>query len=160
RPGRPGGRRPGPAGGAMSLDSLLYAGGRPTWLMPELASLGRLQPGPTLRRARARVASLDGTWGVKLARQPELAARTRRSARGWTRIEVPGLWTMQGFGRPIYTNVQMPWDDVPEDNETGIYRRSFRVPRGWRSRPVVLHFGGCEGVLYVLVNGEPVGIAK
>src|SRR5690242_13697743 len=67
---------------------------------------------------------------------------------------------MQGAGRPIYTNVAMPFDDVPDDNETGIYRRSFRLPRAWRSRPVVLHLGGCEGVLHVLVNGAPVGIAK
>ena len=77
---------------------------------------------------------------------------------------MPGLWTMQGFGQPQYTNVVMPFPDlpphVPEENETGIYRRSFTIPRGWRSRPVVLHFGGAEGVLYVLVNGEPVGIAK
>jgi beta-galactosidase len=71
---------------------------------------------------------------------------------------------MQGFGRPHYTNVVMPFDDpppdVPDENETGIYRRRFRVPRGWRSRPVVLEFGGSEGMLCVLVNGEPVGIAK
>ena len=77
---------------------------------------------------------------------------------------MPGLWTMQGFGQPHYTNVVMPFRDppphVPEQNETGIYRRTFTIPRGWRSRPVVLHFGGAEGVLYVLVNGEPVGIAK
>jgi beta-galactosidase len=84
--------------------------------------------------------------------------------RGWREIEVPGLWTMQGFGRPHYTNVVMPFSDlppnVPEQNETGVYRRAFTIPRGWRSRPVVLHFGGAEGALYVLVNGEPVGIAK
>ena len=77
---------------------------------------------------------------------------------------MPGLWTMQGFGRPHYTNVVMPFPDlppnVPEQNETGMYRRAFTIPRGWRSRPVVLHFGGAEGALYVLVNGEPVGIAK
>ncbi len=85
-------------------------------------------------------------------------------ARGWREVEVPGLWTMQGFGKPHYTNVVMPFPDlppnVPEQNETGIYRRAFTIPRGWRSRPVVLHFGGAEGALYVLVNGEPVGIAK
>ena len=77
---------------------------------------------------------------------------------------MPGLWTMQGLGRPHYTNVVMPFPDlppqVPEQNETGIYRRSFTIPRGWHSRPIVLHIGGSEGVLYVLVNGEPVGIAK
>ena len=64
------------------------------------------------------------------------------------------------LGHPIYTNVQMPFADVPDDNETGLYRRSFRVPRGWRDRPVVLHVGASEGVLHVLVNGAPVGIAK
>ena len=72
-------------------------------------------------------------------------------ARGWREVEVPGLWTMQGFGRPHYTNVVMPFRDpppnVPEQNETGIYRRAFTIPRGWRSRPVVLHFGGAEGAL-------------
>ncbi len=71
---------------------------------------------------------------------------------------------MQGYDRPHYTNVQMPFPErpphVPEDNPTGIYRRRFRVPRGWRGRRVVLHFGGVEGVLYVLVNGEAVGLSK
>ena len=77
---------------------------------------------------------------------------------------MPGLWTMQGHGRPQYTNVVMPFPDeppsVPTDNETGIYRRRFTVPRGWRTRPIVLEFGASEGMLCVLVNGEPVGIAK
>jgi beta-galactosidase len=123
-----------------------------------------LPPASTLRRARSRVRSLDGRWQFKLARRPEDAPRLANRARGWSEVEVPGLWTMQGFGRPQYTNVVMPFDDpppdVPEENETGIYRRTFRVPRGWRSRPVVLEFGGSEGMLCVLVNGEPVGIAK
>src|SRR4029077_5802390 len=34
------------------------------------------------------------------------------------------------------------------------------VPRAWRRRRVVLGFGGVEGVLHVLVNGEPVGLSK
>ncbi len=96
--------------------------------------------------------------------RPEDAPRALAAARGWVEVDVPGLWTMQGFGRPHYTNQVMPFDNppptVPEQNETGIYRRTFTVPRGWRSRPVVLHFGGSEGVLYALVNGAPVGIAK
>src|SRR5439155_27329959 len=36
----------------------------------------------------------------------------------------------------------------------------FTIPRGWSGRRVVLHFGGAEGALYVLVNGQAVGIAK
>ena len=82
----------------------------------------------------------------------------------WEKVDVPGVWTMQGFGRPQYTNVVMPFSNpppsVPARNETGIYRRRFTLPRGWRRRPVVLHFGAAEGALYVLVNGHPVGIGK
>lgn len=148
----------------MSLEALLYAGGAETWRMPELASLNRLPPTATLRRPRSRVRSLNGRWSFKLVRRPEAASRALRSSRGWHEVEVPGLWTMQGFGTPHYTNVVMPFSnappDVPEENATGIYRRTFTVPRGWRSRPVVLELGGFEGMLCVLVNGEPVGIGK
>ncbi|HEX7526846.1 MAG TPA: glycoside hydrolase family 2 TIM barrel-domain containing protein, partial [Gaiellaceae bacterium] len=149
---------------AKSLDSLLSFGGQPTWMLPELASLNRLPPSATLRRRPARVRDLDGPWEFRLAGRPEDAPRALTATRGWHEVEVPGLWTMQGFGRPHYTNVVMPFPDlpptVPEQNETGIYRRAFTVPRGWRSRPVVLEFGAAEGALYVLVNGAPVGIAK
>lgn len=110
------------------------------------------------------MASLDGRWEFKLAARPEEAVRALSAKRGWTEVDVPGLWTMQGFGKPWYTNVVMPFaerpPEVPDANETGIYRRSFRVPRGWRRRPVVLEFGGSDGMLCVLVNGAPVGIAK
>ena len=71
---------------------------------------------------------------------------------------------MQGFGKPHYTNVVMPFPNtppsVPEDNPTGIYHRSFSVPAGWAGRRIILHFGGCEGALYVFINGQPVGISK
>ena len=139
-------------------------GGQPSWELPELASLNRLPPVATLTRSASRVRSLDGDWDFRLAARPEDAPRALGMKRGWHTVEVPGLWTMQGFGQPHYTNVVMPFEElpphVPEQNETGIYRRAFTLPRGWRSRPVVLHVGGSDGALYVLVNGEPVGIAK
>jgi beta-galactosidase len=149
----------------MALDELLYLGGRRSWVLPELSSLNRLPAHATLDRAgSSRLATLDGEWEFRLAPRPEEAPDQLRARRGWSRVEVPGLWTMQGFGKPQYTNVQMPFAElppnVPDENETGIYRRSFRVPRGWKRRPVVLHFGAFEGVLYVLVNGQPVGLAK
>ena len=68
------------------------------------------------------------------------------------------------YGHPHYTNVQMPWPntppDVPDENPTGIYRRIFTIPDEWKGRRVVLHFAGCEGALFVYVNGQPVGISK
>ena len=132
--------------------------------MPELASLGRELPHATLHRERDRDRPLDGRWQFRLVARPEDAPAALSARRGWSEVDVPGLWTMQGFGRPQYTNVVMPFDDrpptVPEQNETGIYRTAFSVPRALRRRPAILHFGGCDGVLYVLVNGEAVGIAK
>src|SRR5207248_6634638 len=161
----------------MGLEALLRVGGRPTWTNPELTSLNRLEPHATLVPFRsaedaARLdparspwfRSLDGEWQFRLAARPEQAPAALAQRGGWSRVEVPGLWTMQGFGRPQYTNVQMPFPhrppEVPEANPTGIYRRRFTLPRGWRRRRVVLGFGGAEGALYVLLNGEPVGIAK
>src|SRR3954466_15792650 len=97
--------------------------------MPELASLNRLPPTASLRRAGSRVRSLDGRWDFRLVPRPEDAERARRRSRGWTEVDVAGLGTMQGFGRPHYTNVVMPFPDeppdVPEENDTGIYRRTF-----------------------------------
>lgn len=49
---------------------------------------------------------------------------------------------------------------VPADNPTGVYRRTFTVPEHWHGRRIVLHFGGCEGALYVYLNGQPVGMNK
>ena len=160
-----------------ALERLLLLGGRPSWELPELQSLNRLPARATLisfptpaaaatfdRAATRWHVSLDGSWDFKLADRPAAAAAALRGARGWDTVDVPGLWTMQGYDRPQYTNVQMPFAEppphVPEANPTGIYRRRFTVPRGWRRRRIVLGFGGVEGVLYLLVNGEPVGISK
>ena len=47
----------------------------------------------------------------------------------------PGMpnQTKEGYDRPHYTNVQMPWDHqppgVPEENPTGLYRTTFDVAR-------------------------------
>ncbi len=125
--------------------------GRP-WERPELTSQGRVAPSATLRRPTA---PLNGRWDFQLLPHPEAPLGE------WSSIEVPGLWTMQGFAPPAYTNVQMPFDEkppnVPSENPTGIFRRRFARPEGER---VVLHFGGSEGALFVELNGEPVGIHK
>ena len=50
--------------------------------------------------------------------------------------------------------------EVPEQNPTGVYRKAFKLPRGWKPRRTVLHVGGAESCLYVFCNGEPVGMGK
>jgi len=160
-----------------ALETLLFVGGRKSWESPELPSLNRLQPRATLvpfpspelaatldERRSPLYRLLDGAWEFRRVERPEQAAAALRRARGWDRVGVPSLWTMQGYDQPHYTNVVMPFEglppNVPAENPTGIYRRSFSIPRSWRRRRIVLGFGGAEGALFVLLNGRPVGLSK
>jgi beta-galactosidase len=155
---------------------LLFLAGSPTWQMPQLVGLNKLPPRATLipfptvedaktqdREGSPWYMGLNGTWDFQLKPKPA-AASVEGLAAEWSPIQVPGNWTMQGYGSPHYTNVQMPFPqsppEVPTENPTGIYRRRFTLPAPWQGRRIVLHFGGCEGVLYVHLNGNPVGISK
>lgn len=162
---------------------MLILSGASTWKMPQLPALNKLPPRATLipfasveqalsldRNASPWFLSLNGAWDFKLKPCPEAVTTASLQEGDWKPIPVPGNWTMQGvdadrpYGRPHYTNVQMPFPntppDVPAENPTGIYRRSFTLPEAWQGRRVVLHFGGCEGALYVYLNGEPLGLSK
>lgn len=173
----------------MSKDAtilpLLFLAGVKSWENPQLTGLNKLPPRATLtpfptaadaltlpREQSPWFMSLDGQWQFKIKSRPEEVTWAEATGAGWAAmpgkeghsITVPGNWTMQGFGKPHYTNVQMPFPNepphVPEQNPTGIYRRAFTVPAGWQGRRIVLGFAGCEGALFVYVNGEPVGISK
>ena len=112
--------------------------------------------------------SLDGQWRFRLCPRPQATPADFGTVdfndTEWDQIAVPGNWTCQGYDRPIYTNVQMPWDvqppQVPDDNPTGLYRRSFEIPAAWRGRRVVLHFGGVESCYRVWIDGAEVGMGK
>lgn len=160
---------------------LLQLNSLKTWISPETVSINRLPMRATLYPFDSEKAALtldrtqspwfqllDGEWQFKMADRPEavvpadVAADTNRSS--YKQVTVPGNWTLQGYGAPHYTNVQMPFPDeppfVPEENPTGIYSRNFDIPANWNGRRVVIHFGGAECVLYVYVNGQAVGMSK
>ena len=151
------------------------------WETPELTHINRLPARATLfpfrteksaiRGERARspwFQCLNGEWRFKLYDRPESVPAScvaSRFADGtWDRLQVPGNWTVQGYDRPHYTNVIMPFDNeppfVPDANPTGVYRIRFSLPESWRERRVVLHFGGVESCCYVYLNDELVGMSK
>jgi len=155
---------------------MLFVDGVKSWEQPELTTLNTAPPhalmlpfpdGDAASGDPAHspwVHSLTGAWAFKLLPRPEAATEAALASDGWATIQVPGNWTMQGFDIPHYTNVVMPFPQmpphVPAANPTGLYRRPFDVPVSWRGRRVVLHIAGCEGACYVYVNGQPVGLHK
>lgn len=151
------------------------------WEQPELTHLNRLPARATLipfkTAAQARTCSrekspwfrsLNGEWKFKLVENPEATPTTflkpTASEASYRPIEVPGNWTVQGYDKPHYTNVQMPFKNeppyVPDDNPTGLFRKSFSIPEEWQGRRIVIHFGGVESMYYLYVNGQQVGMAK
>lgn len=108
---------------------------------------------------------LSGDWSFRLVDRPEAvsAADLSGDTDGWHAISLPGTWTLQGFDGPHYTNVQMPFPGppprLPDRNPTGVHRRRVRIPDEWSDRQVVLHVGSAETVLYVHVDGQPVGMS-
>jgi beta-galactosidase len=111
---------------------------------------------------------LDGAWRFQLAPKPdavdEVFVGDQFDDSSWDEIEVPGNWTCQGYDKPIYTNVKMPFTPdaprVPEDNPTGCYRTKFHLPAEWSGMRVYINFGGVESAFYLWINGLKVGFSK
>jgi beta-galactosidase len=158
-------------------NSLLEIDGQKTWKMPQLTGLNKLPAHATFfpfpstenaftlnRESSPWYRSLNGIWDFKILPRPELVTTELFTDTAWSTIQVPGNWTMQGYGHPHYTNVVMPFPnfppDVPDENPTGIYRRGFNLPLSWEGRRVILHCDGCEGAMYVYLNSQLVGISK
>jgi beta-galactosidase len=119
---------------------------------------------------KSQIFSLSGTWKFHLTPYP-LEPASEFFAPGfdtsaWDDIAVPGMWQLQGHGKgPQYTNVNFPWPVNPphipfDDNETGHYVRTFRVPQSFRGMQVRLRFEGVDSGFHVWVNGKEVGYSQ
>ena len=113
--------------------------------------------------------SLNGTWKFYYVNTPEERPQAFYKDGfndwNWKEMTVPSNWELNGFGIPIYTNVQYPFPANPPYidhayNPVGSYRRSFTVPENWTDKDVILHFGSISGCAYVWVNGQAVGLSK
>ncbi len=109
--------------------------------------------------------SLDGAWRFAYFDRPELVPdEFWETEQDWPRLDVPGLWQTQGYGRLQYTDELFPFPvdppNPPADNPTGAYQRTFRLEPNDLDRQVVLRFDGVESFLEVAVNGRRVGFSK
>jgi beta-galactosidase len=151
----------------------------PDWENPAVFERGQVASHATLmpfdnvaaalagdRKASSWCLLLNGSWKFHWASVPGEAPATffqpGFDASGWDDIEVPSDWQMQGFGHPMFRNIQHPFPSTPptvpaDYSPVGSYLRSFDLPTTWAGRRVFLHFEGVKSASYVWINGNEVG---
>ena len=148
------------------------------WEIPELTEINRLParshlfPYKSPEEARSYdpaksdwVLSLNGEWDFQLFNSPsEAFAGLGKVFPNQGKIQVPSNWTLQGYDKPHYTNIEMPFKNkppyVPEENPTGLYKTNFELKSDWQKRRSILHIGGAESCTLVYLNNSFVGLAK
>lgn len=122
-----------------------------------------------LNRSVERRISLNGAWQFLYSRNndecPTDFHKPSYRTKGWKTIQVPGSWELQGFDKPIYTDVDYPFPanppHVPSDyNPVGAYVKEFEVPSGWDGMDVFVDFEGVESAYYFWINGEFAGYGE
>ena len=154
------------------------------WENPAVLGINKLPYHATLQlpskwKECKEIVSLDGQWLFHWSRKPEERPvnfyREDYDVSGWGTITVPGNWQTQGYGTPIYTNIDYPFkrnrpsvtSEPPKDwtayenrNPVGSYVTFFDVTKEMLSQHLILHFGGVHSAMYVWVNGKKVGYSQ
>ncbi len=125
------------------------------------------------------IISLNGKWRFKWSPNPESRPldfyKTDYNTDGWDLIVVPGSWQLQGYGKPIYSNVNYLFQkDEPRvtseppvhyysyanRNPIGSYVTTFEVKPEMKGKRLYLHFEGVKSAMYIWVNGKKVGYSQ
>ena len=118
--------------------------------------------------------SIGGVWKFHWTEnatdaQPEGFFSPKFDDSKWGTIPVPGLWELNGYGVPVYTNTKYPWHKffknnppyVPtEQNAVGSYRHNVEVPAEWAGKQIYVHIGSATSNLSLWVNGQYVGYSE
>lgn len=116
--------------------------------------------------------SLNGTWDFKWKHNITVTEWEKSGE-----IAVPGCWQLQGDYDPaLYTNIRYPiagyvngdpMTEPPKEftswkfrNPVGLYSRTFILPKDWKNRRTVIHFGGVSSAMFVRLNGKSVGYSE
>jgi len=134
---------------------------------------------PSKKKECKEIVSLDGEWKFLWSRNPEERPaefyREDYDVSNWNKITVPGNWQMQGFGTPIYININYPfvrnrpsvtteppkdWTAYENRDPVGSYVTFIDVTKVMISKNLILHFGGVHSAFYVWINGQKVGYSQ
>lgn len=132
----------------------------------DLAAMG-------VKEHSSRFLSLNGSWKFKWVEKPADKPKDFFSLAfddsSWKMFEVPGIWEVNGYGDPIYTNIGYEFSHLMEPappkvpteyNPVGSYRRTISLPDTWKGKEVYIQFGAVRSNLFVWVNGKFVGYSE
>ena len=113
---------------------------------------------------------LNGDWKFHWVDSPSKAPadfyKEGYNASSWKTIKVPANWELNGYGTPIYVNVDNEFrpNEPPfaptVDNPVGCYLTEFNIPETWKDRLTFINFGAVKSAYYVWVNGQFVGFTE
>ncbi len=154
------------------------------WENPAVLGINKLPYHATLQlpskeKECKEIVSLDGEWQFHWSRNPEERIvdfyREDYDVSQWGKITVPGNWQTQGYGTPIYININYPfmkdrprvtteppkdWTAYENRNPVGQYVTFVDVTKEMLSKNLILHFGGVHSAMYVWINGQEVGYSQ
>ncbi|MDO5481462.1 MAG: glycoside hydrolase family 2 TIM barrel-domain containing protein [Bacteroidaceae bacterium] len=156
----------------------------PDWENPAVIGINKLPYHATLQLPSKEseckeIMSLNGQWQFRWSPNPETRPigfeQENYDVSSWEQIQVPGNWQMQNFGKPIYVNMQYPfqrsqpnvteeppknWYAYEHRNPVGSYVRQFDATEEMLRQNLILHFAGVKSAMYVWVNGQKVGYSQ
>ena len=113
---------------------------------------------------------LNGDWKFQWVDSPSKAPadfyKEGYDASDWKTIKVPANWELNGYGTPIYVNVDNEFrpNEPPfaptVDNPVGCYLTEFNIPEAWKDRLTFINFGAVKSAYYLWVNGQFVGFTE
>ena len=122
------------------------------------------------KSSSAHFFNLNGTWKFNWVPKPDERPleffNLDYNVNTWEDISVPSSWQLEGYGKPIYTNVKHPFPDpkppVPprDNNPVGSYRRTFTLPDNWEDGQIIVHFDGVKSAFFLWINGKKAGYSQ
>lgn len=113
---------------------------------------------------------LNGDWKFQWVDSPSKAPadfyKEGYDSSDWGTIKVPANWELNGYGTPVYVNVDNEFrpNEPPfaptVDNPVGCYLTEFDIPEAWKNRLTFINFGAVKSAYYVWVNGQFVGYTE
>ena len=154
------------------------------WENPSVLGINKLPYHATLQlpsreKECKEIMSLDGEWLFHWSPKPEDRPvdfyLEDYDVSDWGKITVPGNWQTQGYGTPIYININYPfvknrpsvtseppkeWTAYENRNPVGQYITFVEITKEMLAKNLILHFGGVHSAMYLWINGQKVGYSQ